>query len=183
MEDIVKKMRRKAQGDIISELVKKKKHAKNGKRIESNTYTVANQALSAIDKTVTKGALYTVITREYTNRYGNSSPPVSLVAVLLPSSPSALTSHKSSSSSESTSNDNYAGLKVTLAAAALKGDRGLAAAALTLAAAAITPSNDNDNTAGSNEEDRVSAAAKTPRDGRPKGTTNKAKAERRRKRE
>ena len=60
-----------------------------------------------------------------------------VVAALLPSSASALTSPMSSSSSESTSNDNYACLKVTLATVTLKGDRGLTAAALTSAAAAL----------------------------------------------
>ena len=110
MEDMVKAMRRKAHRDIISELVQKK-HAKNGERIESNAYTVAIQASSSISKTVTKGALYTAVTREYTNRYENSSPPVSVVAALSPSSASALTSPTSSSSSESTSNNNSAGLE------------------------------------------------------------------------
>ena len=67
MEDLVKKMRKKAQDDIVSALVQKKK-AKNGERVDTNTYAIAIQALSAIGKTVTKGTLYTAINREYTKR-------------------------------------------------------------------------------------------------------------------
>ena len=63
MKDMVKKMRKKAQGDIVSELVQKKK-AKNGKRSDSNAYTIAIQALSAIGKTVTKGTLYKAVNHE-----------------------------------------------------------------------------------------------------------------------
>ena len=142
---VVKKMCRKAQGDIASKLVQKK-HAKNGERIESNAYTVTVQALSALGKTVTKGALSMAVTCEYTNRHGNSSSPVSIVASLLPSSASALTSLPSSLSSESTSNDNTAGLNVMLAAAALEGNRGLSAATLTSAGrTSLSPSFDEVN--------------------------------------
>ena len=188
-EDMAEKMRKKAQGDIVSDLAQKK-HVNNDKRIESSSYDVAIQALSEIGKTVSKSALWQAVSRECRRKYGSLSQPVSAVTLSSPSSLSTLTPPNDDDNAAGSNGDDrgLAAAALTAAAAALDKDRGLAAAALTSAAAALTSAasalmspNDNDNAAGSNEEDRGSAAVKMPRAGRPKGTTNDEKTERKRK--
>ena len=63
-KNMVEKIRKKVQRDIVSDLAQKK-HTNNGRRTESNSYDVAIQALSKIGKAVTKSALWQAVTREY----------------------------------------------------------------------------------------------------------------------